>query len=205
MSNQDEIAHPRKRSAPGKLAIWIWQRTPAGRAETQRTLLRTIAEEQARIAERDQKVRQLLAAINTPQDFRETLAELSARHAALQHGATLAELRALRSAYDSWMADVEDLIGTRETKEARSASARQQLAQLQADLAQLQVSPEYLARLAHLEARLADLDESEAQLLRLWHSANDRQVWIHQLGTAYRSLEAETLALRKAACPDETK
>jgi hypothetical protein len=216
MSNQDEIARQLKRSAPGKLAAWIWERTPAGRAEARREQLQSLAEERARIDERDQKVRELLAVIDTPQDFQETLDELSARRTALLKGESLAELRALRSAYDSWMTDVEDLIGTREVKQSRAASARRQMARLRADIERSQkptrsqrkgtpprpVSPDDLAQFARLEARLANLDESDAKLARLWHTAQDRQVWLHQLGTAYRSLEAEAMALWREACPE---
>lgn len=188
-------------SIPGKLAAWLWQRLPAGRQTPQEPLPQQLDAEQARIAERDQQVRDLLAQIRPPKEFQETLDELNARRLTLAQSENLAELRALRSAYDSWMADVEDLIGTRATQQERAERARQQMNQLRADLpAARALTPSEAAQLARLETRLADLNESEAKLERLWDSAQDRQVWIHQLGTAYRSLEAEALALWRAVC-----
>ncbi len=188
-------------SIRGKLAAWLWQRTPAGRQAARQDQVQSVEAEHHCIAERDQQVRVLLAQIRTPKDFQETLDELNARRLTLAQSDHLGELRALRSAYDSWMADVEDLIGTRATQQERAERARQQMAQLRTNLLTARpLTPDEAAQLAHLEARLADLHASEAKLEQLWDSAQDRQVWIHQLGTAYRRLEAEALALWRAVC-----
>ncbi len=190
-------------SIPGKLAAWLWRRTPTGRSASPQTQAEQVAAEYTRIAERDQQVRELLTQIRPPKEFQETLDELQARYRSLAQSTDLSELRALRSAYDSWMADVEDLIATRATQQERAERARQQMTRLRADLTTARaLTPSEAAQLAHLETRLADLNESEAKLERLWDSAQDRQVWIHQLGTAYRSLEAEALALWRAVCAE---
>jgi hypothetical protein len=216
MSNKDNIANTWSRSPAGKLVSWAWGRTPAGRAAARQELLRALAAERGRIDDLDRQVREKLKLLGSPRDFQETLDELSARQAALLQSEGLAELRALRSAYDSWLTDVDDLISTRDTKQARSEAARRQLARLRADMRRAEqptrhqrkrhmphpVSAEDLARLAGLEARMTELDTSEAKLARLWHTAQDRQVWLHQLGTAYRKLEADALALWKTACPE---
>ncbi|MBX0330895.1 hypothetical protein K2Z83_24875, partial [Oscillochloris sp. ZM17-4] len=216
MSHQDELNRRWKHSAPGRLTTWIWGRTPAGRAEARRELLRAADAERGRIDTLDGQVRQKLDLLGAPQDLQETYDELTARRGAMRQGEDLAELRALRSAYDSWLADVDDLIGTRATKQSRAAAARQQLARLRADMQRAAkptrsqrkgrqprpVSADELAQLAALEARLAELDASDAQLARLWHTAQDRQVWLHQLGTAYRALGAEALELWKTTCPE---
>lgn len=207
------MSHPDKpdqnnlyRSPSRKLITWLWSQTPAGRAEARRELLQQVAVEQSRIEERDRHVRQLLEQVNTPQDFQETFDELTVRRIALSQSEHLAELRALRSAYDSWLTDIDDLISTRETQQARAASARSQLTRLHSHLQPTENLPsdrnKALSQLARLETRLAELDASEAKLALHWHTAHDRQVWLHQLGTAYRSLEAETLALGKATCPE---
>lgn len=188
MSEQEKITP----SLPRTLLGWIWDRTPAGRSATH---AQHLAAEHARIAERDQQVRALLPQIDTPQDFQETLNELAARWAALRQNENLAELRSLRSAYDSWMADVEDLIQTREQKQARAEAARQQMERLRSAIKQHTITPEQQAQFDRLEARLAELDASAAKLSRLWHSTQDRQVWVHQLGSGYRRLEREALAL----------
>ncbi|NTW01083.1 MAG: hypothetical protein HGA19_07185, partial [Oscillochloris sp.] len=135
------MSHPDKpdqnnlyRSPSRKLITWLWSQTPAGRAEARRELLQQIAVEQSRIEERDRHVRQLLEQVNTPQDFQETFDELTVRRIALSQSEHLAELRALRSAYDSWLTDIDDLISTRETQQARAASARSQLTRLHSHL-----------------------------------------------------------------------
>ncbi|NNJ13207.1 hypothetical protein EKD04_023055 [Chloroflexales bacterium ZM16-3] len=216
MSHQDELNRRWKHSAPGRLTAWIWGRTPAGRAEAHRELLRMIAAERGRIETLDQQVRQKLGQLSAPQDLQETFDELTARRAALLQGEEIAELRALRSAYDSWLTDVDDLISTRATKQGRAASARRQLARLRADMQRAEkptrsqrkgkqprpISAEDLAQLAALDARMAELEASDAQLTQHWHTAQDRQVWLHQLGTAYRALDAEALELWKTACPE---
>lgn len=203
-----------RRSPPGRLLAWVWARTPPGRA-ARRDLLRALGGERARVDRLDRQVRERLAQLDSPRDAMETLAELAARRAALAHSEDLGELRSLRAAYESWAADVDELLGTRAMTRARAEAARAQVERLRVDMARparstrsqrrrkppRPIGADERARLAAIEARLAELDGSAAELGRLWHSAQDRQVWLHQLGAGYRALEAEALALWREACP----
>jgi uncharacterized membrane protein YgcG len=203
-----------RRSPPARLIAWIWARTPSGRAAARRKLLLTIAAERSRVDGLDRQVRTKLEQLNSPRDFMETLAELDMRRTALAQSEDLAELRALRSAYDAWMVDVDELHDTRTTTHTRAEAARTQMDRLRADMTRATssdhgkgkpsrpISDDDRRRLADLEARLAELEQSAVELEQHWHKAQDRQVWLHQLGSGYRTLEADALALWKDACPD---